>query len=573
MWLRDLAKNRAQATPERLAYRLLGPDVQPAAELTYAELDQRATRVASFLLERTGPGARVILAFESGLDFIVALYGCVYAGRVAVPVAVPRLRGASADRLKLVWQNAGAELVLTQASLLTRAVWQETGIAPAACAVLDRVLVEHAGVTVLDATPATELAFLQYTSGSTSDPKGVMVDYAALANNLAHIASRFGYSEHTRGVSWLPMHHDMGLIGSVFSPMHGGFPAYLMSPTDFVQRPARWLEAISRHGLEVSGGPTFGYAHCTQWITEEQRDGLDLSSWRLAFVGAEAVRAEVLDAFGEMFGPLGFRKASFYPCYGMAEATLMISGDREHHGPRVLSVDAEALGDRRVVPEPESARRLVACGEPLAEHRLRIVDPDTREACAPGQVGEIWVSGPSIAAGYWGSQQLTQETFRATLRGEEGHFLRTGDMGSLVDGRVLICTRLKTQIILRGRNLAPEDIEAAAQAVAPELVHHGGAAFAVEREAGESLVLVQEVKRASLRSVDLRALQGAVQEAIVRGFGVRAELMFVIQGAVPRTTSGKIRRFKARESYLNGGFARLASSTGRQVHHADASST
>jgi acyl-CoA synthetase (AMP-forming)/AMP-acid ligase II len=552
MWLRRLCRSRAEQRPERLAYSFLASSGELAQELSYGDLDRQARALANLLLTRTGQGARIVLSFEPGLDFVVALFACVYAGRVAVPMAAPRLRGAACERLRSAWLKSEAELVLTHAAVLARSAWSEAGISARSCIDLDAARAQLHEDVPLAAEAHSDYVFIQYTSGSTSEPKGVAVTYDSLADNLRHIQRCFRHRPDTVGVGWLPMHHDMGLVGSVLEPMHTGFRAILMSPLDFVQRPARWLQAIHRYGAEVSGGPTFGYEHCAQRVTEAQSEQLDLSSWNLAFVGAETVRADVLDAFARRFAKNGFQRKAFFPCYGMAEATLMISGAKLHSGPQLLQCSGEALRQGRLARDPQGDRLLVGCGEPVDGHRLYIVDPATGIRCADGIVGEIWVSGPSVAAGYWQAATLSEEAFKATIAGEDGVFLRTGDIGCLVDGQVFITTRLKTMIVLRGVNIAPEDVEAAAQSASDDLVTHGGAAFAVEGAGAERLILVQELSREAIRGAKSRALRLAVVEAIVRGLGVSPEVHFVLPGTVPRTTSGKIQRLKTRELFVSG---------------------
>jgi acyl-CoA synthetase (AMP-forming)/AMP-acid ligase II len=547
---------RAREQGERSAYSFLDAAGEIARTMTYADLDRQARALGSLLTARTSENARVLLVFEPGLDFIVAFFACAYSGRVAVPMAAPRLRGAACDRLLGAWQNAGAEAVLSHGSVLSRSAWRDIGIPEQLCIDVDqqRSLMNEEVALIGDGR--SDYAFIQYTSGSTSEPKGVVVTYDSLSDNLGHIQRRFGSRPDTRAVGWLPMYHDMGLVSSMLHPLHTGFHGILMSPLDFVQRPVRWLRAVQRYQAEASGGPTFGYEHCVERITLAQCEGLDLSTWRVAFVGAEAVRADVLDAFVERFGPYGFRRSSFFPCYGMAEATLMVSGAIKHDGPREMHVDGEALARGRVQRQELNGRRLIGCGEPIDGHLVRVVDPATGEVCPDGVVGELWVSGPSMAAGYWNAPELTEQTFQAKLAGEPGTFMRTGDAGCLVDNQLFITTRLKTQIKIRGRSLAPEDIEAAAQAASSQLVQHGGAAFSIADDARERLVLVQEIRRECLRDVKLKPLSLAVVEAIGIGFGVSAEVLFVTPGAVPRTTSGKIQRVKTRELYLKGELAK-----------------
>ena len=389
------------------------------------------------------------------------------------------------------------------------------------------------------------LAFLQYTSGSTAAPRGVMITHGNLLHNSALIHDCFGSDPEGRGVFWLPLFHDMGLIGGVIHTIYCGGSSTLLSPVHFLHRPIRWLQAISRTGATISGAPNFAYELCVERTTPEQRADLDLSCWRVAFNGAETVRPETLDRFAEAFAPAGFRREAFLPCYGLAEATLLVSGGPSGSPPVVLTVDAEALGRGEVAESSQTgqSKYLASSGEVAGGHRVVIVDPSTRIPCAEDRIGEIWVSGPSVAEGYWGRTAETQETLRASLsRGGVGSFLRTGDLGFLKNGMLFITGRLKDLIILRGRNVYPQDVEWTAERCHPALSAGGAAAFAIDVNGEERLAIVQEIKRHS-DGVETEEVFAAIRQAITDQFDIEVHAIRLIRPlSLPKTSSGKVQR-------------------------------
>ena len=440
--------------------------------------------VGAWLMSKGLTGERALLLYPAGLEFIVGFFGCLYAGVVAVPVYPPR-RNRSMERIQAIADDAEAKVALTTDTVLGRVerlidetphlkqlAWLDT------CHVPDGLDAQWRQPDIHGET----LAFLQYTSGSTGTPKGVMLNHASLVHNSALIAHAFEHTRSSVGVFWLPSYHDMGLIGGILQPIYIGRTNVLMSPMTFLQKPFRWLSAISRFRATTSGGPNFAYQHCIDKITPEQRKQLDLSGWKVAFNGAEPVRAETLRRFAEAFAPCGFRPESFYPCFGLAEATLIVSGGRTTAPPVIRSFDAEALtlGEAREVGSGVGASRdLVGCGETLPDQKIVIANPETKSTCPPDEIGEIWVSGPSMAQGYWKRPDVTEAMFRAHLADTgEGPFLRTGDLGFMLDGELFITGRLKDLIILRGVNLYPQDIELTVFRCHPRLRVDCAAAFA-----------------------------------------------------------------------------------------------
>jgi amino acid adenylation domain-containing protein len=562
-------RSRAERQGGDLAYTFLLDGERAEAHLTYAELDRRARGLAATLArEGIGNGARVLLLYPPGLDYIAAFFGCLCAGAVAVPAYPPRSRRPSA-RLQSIQESAGAKAVLATAPVL---------------AALDRQLSRRPGVLWQAAEGAEmergaeewrdpqvgeeALAFLQYTSGSTAAPKGVMLRHANLLANLEQIRRSFAQTPAERTVIWLPPYHDMGLIGGILTPLYAGNPAVLLSPVSFLQRPLRWLQAISRYRGTTSGGPNFAYDLCVEKIGEKDREELDLSSWTLAFNGAEPVRAATLERFAAAFAPCGFRPEAFLPCYGLAEGTLLAATVQRGAGATVGVFATAELEQHRAVPVAPGggdggtdgaaveARVLVGSGRAPEGARLLVVDPESRVPRAPGEVGEIWISGPAVAAGYWGLPEVTAASFGARTADGDGPWLRTGDLGFLGgEGELFVTGRSKDLIILRGRNHYPQDIELTVERSHPALRPGCGAAFAVEPREGageERLVVVQEVRREH-RDDDPAELVAAIRRAVAEEHEVQVHAVVLLRPAtIPKTTSGKIQRSACRVRYLDG---------------------
>ncbi|MFA1547955.1 MupA/Atu3671 family FMN-dependent luciferase-like monooxygenase [Actinomadura chokoriensis] len=558
----DLLRWRAQEQPDAIGYSFVSES--GTARLSYADLDRRARSIAGMLREECAPGDRVVLLLPPGLDYVAALCGCLYAALVAVPVYPPGGAGAaqSLARLEAVIHDAAPTAAVTSADSRDAVVGLVRRQArPGGLHVVCADLAEDGAA---DWEPkgaaSSDLAFLQYTSGSTATPKGVMVTHGNLLHNGADIEAAFGFSPSSTMVSWLPPYHDMGLIGCVLQPLYSGFPTVLMAPAYFVRRPVRWLEAIAAHRATVSGGPNFAYELCVRKIAPADIDGLDLGGWRLAFNGAEPVRADVMDRFAELLEPTGFSRTAFYPCYGLAEATLFVTGGDRDRPPVVRSRDAvsgePAAGGREGLPP------LVGCGRPSSAQRLLIVDPDTRTQCPDGTVGEIWVAGPSVTKGYWGKPQETAECFDARLTdAEAGPFLRTGDLGFLEAGELFVSGRLKDLIVQHGINHYPQDIEYTAVKAHPALRPNGCAAFGITVDGAERLVVVHEVARRGDgghpdKAVHSdKAVHADIAAAIRRAVAQEHLLMphdvvLLPPGGLPRTSSGKVRRHAARGNYL-----------------------
>ncbi|AGA31109.1 hybrid non-ribosomal peptide synthetase/type I polyketide synthase [Singulisphaera acidiphila] len=557
----DVLRWRALRQPEQTAFVFNGDGDKADLSLTYGELDRRARTLGGLLQERFPRGERALLVYPPGLEFLAAFFGCLYAGVVAVPVYPPR-PNRPMPRLKAIVADCTPGAVLTTESLRSEAPrW----FAQVPELQQPQWLATDLGLDSDDrladawrdpgAGPAT-LAFLQYTSGSTAAAKGVMVSHGNLVRNSDLIGGCFASTEASRGVFWLPLHHDMGLIGGVLQTLHCGGTSTLMSPVAFLQRPFRWLQAISETRATISGGPNFAYDLCVRKVTDEQRASLDLSRWTVAFNGAEPVRAETLERFAEAFAPCGFRREAFLPCYGLAESTLLVSGGPAETRPVVVSLATAPLEQNQIVPAPTDkpgSRALVSSGRIPAGQVVAIVDPETCRRCAPDRVGEIWVSGPSVASGYWNQPEITKATFHATLADTgEGPFLRTGDLGFVNNGELIVTGRLKDLIIVRGRNVYPQDVERTVEQSHPALRPEGGAAFSVEIDGDEQLVVIHEVER-QVKGNDVAEILLAIRRAVAEQHDLDVHAICLIKaGSLPKTSSGKVQRHASRALYLAG---------------------
>jgi 8-amino-7-oxononanoate synthase len=541
----------AAERPDDAAFVGLNDDPSRHTTMTYGELDRRARAVAAFLQDRRLAGERVVLAYPPGLEFIAAFFGVLYAGCVAVPTYPPRRR--TLDRFDAIAKDAGAPVALSTASSIAQ-FNAMTGRGAAIRWHATDDLADADADRWLEHDPARDsLAMIQYTSGSTSRPKGVMLSHGNLVANTRAISQSFEVQSNTAGVFWLPAYHDMGLIGGVLAPVFSGVTNIIMAPAMFLQNPFLWLDAISKSRATTSGGPNFAYDLCVRKIGAEQRATLDLSSWSLAFIGAEAVQPETLARFTEAFAPCGFSPESFYPCYGLAEATLIVTGPKSGAGAAVRGFRDDALAQNRVEPLPDNApnaRRLVGCGAPVNSAAIVIIDPETLAPIAPDRVGEIWVGGESVGQGYWCDPKKTAATFHARRSDTgEGPFLRTGDLGFVHESQLYITGRVDDLIIVRGLNHHPQDIEATARECHPLLEAGLGAAFAIDDDGAQRLVLVHEVERDG--SSDLAPVLDAVHEAVLDEHGLALDAVVLIRcGTIAKTSSGKVQRHASRAAFL-----------------------
>lgn len=555
----DVLNVRAAVQPDRVAYTFLKGGEVEEETLTYSQLHRRVSSVASLLQSRLTVGEKVLLAYQPGLDFVLAFLACLYAGVVPVPAYPPR-KNQKTSRLRSIVLDACVNLALTSSSL-SQSLERFCSEDPALSA-LDWISTDEAADELADVWQPVDLspddvAFLQYTSGSTGNPKGVVVSHANLLHNSQVIYESFGHSGSSQGVIWLPPYHDMGLIGGILQPLYGGFPVALMSPLDFLQKPLRWLQAVAKYRATTSGGPNFAYDLAIKKADPEKLAGLDLSSWEVAFTGAEPIRAETLDQFVETFAPYGFRREAFFPCYGMAESTLIITGGRKLTGFSTRHVNAQLLEQNQVriaAPGNPDARTLVSCGQSVQDQEVVIVHPEQKVLCSPEQVGEIWVKGPSIAQGYWNQLEQTEEIFKAKLADTEaGPYLRTGDLGFIQDGNLFVTGRIKDLIIIRGQNHYPQDIEFTVEKNHDAFRPNCGAAFSVEIKGSERLVIVYEVQRSFIREIDSETVFKGMRQAVAAEHGLDLYAAVLVKtGSIPKTSSGKIRRRACRDAFLSG---------------------
>ncbi len=589
----QLLRDRAQAEGERLAYTFLVDGDEAGPSYDYAALDVRARAIAGWLQQRVEPGARVLLLYPPGLDALTGLLGCLYAGAVAVPAPPPdaaRLK-RSLPRLQSIVEDSGASVLCCTGYIgelvepLQERVEQFAHMQRVdTAAVPDDLAASWTSPRI----ESQDLAYLQYTSGSTSAAKGVMISHRNVMANLAYNRRLWCYAADSVAVTWMPHFHDYGLVEGLLQPLYSAIPSYVLSPLAFLRRPLRWLQAISTYRATHSAAPNFGYDHCVQQIQPAAGSELDLSSWRVASTGAEMVRPATLERFAETFGPYGFRRQAFFPSFGLAEATLMCTTKAPpEQPPSLLRLDGRELRRGKVVlaeapppgaqGDPTAGVTLVGCGtvdtefdtafdtalaEPSAERgaapSIAIADPETGRRCQPDEVGEIWIGGPFIGEGYWQRPELSQEVFRARLTGqpEAGTFLRTGDLGFVHTSRDLqvqdlyIVSRIKDMMIIRGYNHYPPDIEATVEAAHPLLRANCCAVFSVEVRDEERVVVVVEVER-SFRDEQLPEVAGAIREAVLQGHELQLyALRLLRRGTLPKTSSGKVQRRAAKEAFL-----------------------
>jgi acyl transferase domain-containing protein/acyl-CoA synthetase (AMP-forming)/AMP-acid ligase II len=541
--------------PDKVAYIYLVDGENQEQAITFGQLQTRAAAIAHRIVAEGGAGKPLLILCPSGIEFIVAFLGALSAAAIAVPLYPPHRRRPD-ERLTAVIRDCEPRLVLTTQELMrdmqdyvehTPTLGMRTWIST------KMVASEPAA---LEGAAPEDIAFLQYTSGSTGSPKGVMVSHANLVANQRVIANCFGNNDDTVAVGWLPLFHDMGLVGNTLHPLYLGVTSIFMAPAHFLQSPLRWLRAISKYRGSISGGPNFAYDLCVTRIPEESRKELDLSCWEVAFNGAEPVRAATLERFERAFASCGFRRSAWMPCYGMAESTLLVAGGVRSQSAVSLTVDSLALQQRRVQPTLSHAGNTVtaiSCGRPAQDEEVVIVDPEGKLESEGGKVGEIWVASPSVALGYWRRVALTEETFHATLPTRPGHFLRSGDLGFLWHEELYIAGRIKDIIILRGQNHYPQDIERTIEATHPAFRADCSAAFAIHVENEEALGVALEVERQYVRRLDADGFMKLLQRAVFADHGLRIQsVWFLRPGTIPKTSSGKIQRGRCKSLLEEG---------------------
>lgn len=559
--LAELLSRRAREDGERLAYAFLADGLAVADRLTFAGLEASARAIAGHLLQRVAPNECVLLMYDAGLDFVSALFGCFYAGVVAVPLPAleaSRMRSGG-ERLEAVALDCGARLLLGNArslSLLQTAFQEPMGIDEASW------IDTHEWALVaqpasLPATAMDSIAYLQYTSGSTRTPRGVMISHANITHHLGAMQKALGYDPDSVSVCWMPHFHDYGLVEGVLLPFFNGTPSYLMSPFTFLKRPAAWLEAIGRYRGTHTQAFNYAYRYCARRISPARREGLDLTTLKSAGNGGEPIQWETIEEFYAAFADCGLRRQALNPVFGLAEATLLVTADSVLEDPIATRFDSAALARGFLLPAARTAgtQTVVACGGPLPGTEIKIVDPETRRELQPQQSGEIWVWSPGVAVGYLGRVEESEANFRARLEGETNGrtYLRTGDIGFLHDGQLYISSRLKDLIILHGLNHYPQDLEWTVQRAHPLLRADNGAAFSIGVDGDEQLCIVEEIERTPDTNEQLSAIIAAIKDAIFNEHGVIPYAVTLIRaGSIPKTTSGKIQRSACRSAFLDG---------------------
>ena len=567
--LTEILVHRARVAAEEAGFVFLGEDGRESQRWTYGSLQERAIAIAS-ILAREGRGERALLLFRPGLDFLAAFFGCLYAQVLPVPANTPkRRRGAS--RLQAIIEDSQPRFLLSTSSALQEIVGVDgSGLGKLIPIAVDEIKVTD-GLDVPAPPSPSDIAFLQYTSGSTSTPKGVTVSHRNVMATLKDLDRGWGHGPGSAIVTWLPAFHDMGLVYGALLPVYAGIPCYAMAPSTFLQRPVRWLEAISRYRATHSAAPNFAYDLCSDRISEETAKTLNLRTWKVAVNGAETVRASTLDRFASKFEVAGFDIKTFCPGYGLAESTLKVSAVRAGEPVRFLHVGSEGLKLGRIMPVApgtHGSQILVGCGRSEIDGRIAIVDPETQQRCGPDSIGEIWVSSDAIADGYWNRPQESCDVFQARIAGtSEESFLRTGDLGALYDGELFITGRLKDLIVIAGQNYHPQDIEARAEAAHPQLRGGRCASFAIDGAGTERVVVVQEVARTEVRRLRDTEIIGAIRSAVREALELELEMVVLLPpGTIPRTSSGKLQRSLCRKLLLDGGLEILSQSSATPSH-------
>lgn len=568
----DVLRWRALHEPDTLGYTFLADGEEEEISLTYEELDRRARAISALIHSIEANGQPLLLVFPSGLEFIAAFFGCLYSGSIAVPAYPPR-PNRSVERFAVIACDSGAKIVLTVESVRSRiesSVAEVEGLESLKWITIDRADEGTAENWVPPDSGGKSLALLQYTSGSTARPKGTMVSHGNIMHNSRVLNEAHQFTQSSVGVGWLPMTHDMGLIANTLQPLYAGFRYTFMSPEHFLVKPIRWLRAISKYQATASGGPNFSYDYCSERIRPELRDELDLSSWDVAFNGAEPVRPETIDRFTAKFSQCGFRREAFYPCYGLAESTLIVTGGTRLVPPVEKALNADEPRKNRTVLQRtnvDKSRVLIGCGRPWLGQEILIVNPETCRRCPNGLIGEIWISGPSVAQGYWKQPRETKRVFQSYLRDSgEGPYLRSGDLGFLHDGDLFVSGRLKDLIIIGGTNHFPDDIEMTVEKSHRAIRTNCVAAVSVDLDGVERLVVLAEIdrhysaesknlgdERQSQSTLRIESIKAAIRGAVAQHHDLSTHSICLIkQSTIPRTSSAKIQRHVCRQQYLAG---------------------
>lgn len=553
----DLLEKKTEQNPDFPLYTFIDRKIKENNSLTYSELAEQAKKIASILYEVTHPGARVLILYPAGLEFIAAFFGCLYAGTIAVPTYSPTTKDW-AEKLQQIIKNSGANVVLTTKELMqqSKKLNEQLSHDDALHFITTEDWLNATNTWHYPKLTENHLALLQYTSGSTGTPKGVMISHGNLLHNLFVIGKATGITPEDISVSWLPHFHDMGLIGGILQPVFSTIPAKLLSPLAFLHRPSIWLETISHYHATATVAPNFAYDLCTSQTTEEELSRLDLSSLQFVMSGAEPIRKATIERFTQRFARCGFSPEIFYPCYGLAESTLMVTGGCRKYGVSSQCVDKNMLNQGKVLFCDEThpdARSVINCGQPIDSCHLAIVNPDTLQECPEKVVGEIWVAGKSVAQGYWQLPKESKHSFNARIGNKEHSFLRTGDLGYLDRGALYVTGRLKDLIIIRGCNYYPHDLEDAIHTCHPHLRAHCCVIFSIEENDCDLLVVVHEIKK-NVQVLNFEEIIRTLRNKLLQTHGIDADVIALVgRNSVPKTTSGKTQRLLCKKKYLEGG--------------------
>lgn len=563
----DILYERSQTTPDRIAFKYIYDDEKKTEGVSYKSLWIEALIIANFLKERAATGDRVMLLFPPGLAYVKAFYGCLLAGMIAVPLYPPR-RNSKSERILGVATSCQSSLALTVNSELINInkILASTDQFTSSLTIyaVDDLHEEQKASSTYEKADCDFPAFLQYTSGSTGNPKGVVVTHGNIIGNLRHLTLTAGGSTDDIFVNWLPLFHDFGLITAVLWPVFLGAPSILMSAATFVRNPMSWLKAISYYKGTICGAPNFAFDLCVQ--KANQLDVIDLSSWTVAYNAAEPINPNTLKNFCLCFEPCGFKPESFYPGYGMAEATVFISGGRPQLRASQLVINKKSFSENKIeitTIENQFSTKLVSCGRTLHPHTLKIVDPTSYQEMPEMEIGEIWFAGPSVSTGYWQLKELTDVTFNQVIGGDaDNKYLRTGDLGFIYKDELYVTGRMKDLIILRGKNYYPQDIESVSVSAFPGLKYGRCAAFTIDAHHSESLIVVAEIEREYMRKFNSEVAGTEIRKKISQDLEITIhEIVFVKPYSLPVTSSGKVQRAKTKQLYLSNDLEAIISNT------------
>lgn len=554
----EVVKNHVISTPDHVVFRFLSDGVNESESLTFQQIETRSKALGATIQNYGSKGDNVLLLFQPGLSYVASMFACFYSGFAAIPAYPPR-RNKGIDRIYTIIEDSGTTICLVSQQVYNdiQRNFKNDGI-------LSRInWIVYEKITNNCASDFREtkilpgdVALLQYTSGSTGNPKGVLVTQLNLLYNSEYIRQTMGLDRNTVGVHWLPIFHDMGLIGGLLQVAYLGAINIGMPPTEFLKNPLNWLKAIDKYGGTCTGGPDFTYNYCSQKITDDECRDLDLSTLKVLYSGSEQIRKSTFKQFSDKFAISKFKEEQFYPCYGMAETTLIVTGGLYNSAPKYLNIDSKALSNNQIVVLDEHSKegtKLVGCGHTWMETVVEIVDPFSMKIMSQNKVGEIWVSGPTVAAGYWNKLEETERVFGAKISDtNEGPFLRTGDLGFFHENELYITGRIKDLIIIRGVNYHPNDIEFSIQNVIPEVRQNGGAAFSITDDNVEKLVVVQELERTALRNNNHDEIINKIREVIAEEHMLDVHAVVLIKtGSISMTSSGKIQHRKTKYEYLH----------------------